>query len=262
MEIHRTAIVHPKAKLADSVIIGPFTLIGENVVIKDNTRIGTHCSIEGWTAVGRDNQIFNGTVIGSPPQDLKYKGERSFIEIGDNNIIREYVTINPGTALDEKTVIGNNNLLMAYSHVAHNCIIANNTIVANGGTLAGHVIIEDKAIIGGLVAIHQFARVGKLSIVGGCSKVVQDIPPFSMCDGHPAKVYSLNYVGLKRAGVPKIDCLNLKRAFKIIFFSNLSLKSAITQVEQEIPNAELIPYLINFIKNSKRGLSKRCKESD
>jgi UDP-N-acetylglucosamine acyltransferase len=261
MKIHKTAIVHPKAKLANSVSVDAYTLIGENVVIKDNTHIGAHCCLGGWTTIGRANRIFTGAVIGSPPQDLKYKGERSFVIIGDNNIIREYVTINPGTAKEEKTIIGNNNLLMAYSHIAHNCRLGNDTIIANGGTLAGHVTIEDKAIIGGLVAIHQFTRVGKLSIVGGCSKVVQDIPPFSTCDGHPARVYSLNSIGLKRAGISKKDCLDLKKAFKILFFSSLSLATAIKKLEREFSNSELVSYLVNFIKESKRGISKKITPS-
>jgi len=257
MKIHKSAIVHQKAKLADSVSIGPCALIGENVVIGADTVIGAHCVIEGRTTIGKANRIFTGVVIGSPPQDLKYRGERSYIEIGDNNSIREYVTVNPGTAQDEKTVIGNNNLVMAYSHIAHNCILKDNVIIANGGTLAGHVIIESKAIIGGLVAIHQFTRIGRLSIVGGCSKVVQDIPPFSTCDGHPARVYSVNSIGLKRSGVSGKDCLDLKKAFKILFFSHLSLKTAIEKLEQEFSNSEFVSYLINFVKKSKRGISRR-----
>jgi len=257
MEVHRTAIIHPKAKLADSVSIGPYSIIGEHVVIKENTCIGAHCCIEGYTTIGLRNKVFTGAVIGSPPQDLKFKGERSFIEIGDDNTIREYVTINPGTAKDEKTVIGNNNLLMAYSHIAHNCLVGNNIIIANGGTLAGHVTIEDKAIIGGLVAIHQFTRIGKLSIIGGCSKVVQDIPPFSTCDGHPARIYGLNSTGLKRDGVSREDRLALKKVFKILFFSDLSLSGAISQAKKEFSKCELVSYLIDFIKKSKRGIAKK-----
>ncbi len=257
MKIHKSAIVHQKAKLADSVSIGPCALIGENVVIGADSVIGAHCVIEGRTTIGKANRIFTGVVIGSPPQDLKYRGERSYIEIGDNNSIREYVTVNPGTAQDEKTVIGNNNLVMAYSHIAHNCILKDNAIIANGGTLAGHVIIESKAIIGGLVAVHQFTRIGRLSIVGGCSKVVQDIPPFSTCDGHPARVYSVNSIGLKRSGVSSKDCLDLKKAFKLLFFSHLSLKTAIEKLEQEFSNSEFVSYLINFVKKSKRGISRK-----
>lgn len=258
MKIYETAVVHPKAKLADSVSIGPYAVIGENVTIKDNTQVGAHCVIEGWTTIGSGNKIFSGAVIGSPPQDLKYKGVRSFVEIADNNIIREYVTVNPGTSEGEQTIIGSDNLIMAYSHIAHNCVIANNIVIANGGTLAGHVEIEDRAVVGGLVAIHQFTRVGRLSIIGGCSKVVQDIPPFSTCDGHPAEIYGLNSVGLKRMEISSEDCLELKKAFKILFFSNLPVSSAVEKIRQEFPrNSQFISFLLDFISRSKRGLSKR-----
>lgn len=260
MTIHKTAIVHQKAKLDSSVTVGPYSLIGENVIIGENTSIGAHCVVEGWTAIGQGNKIFTGAVIGSVPQDRKYAGKRSFVEIGANNIIREYVTINPGTDEDDKTIIGSDNLIMAYSHIAHNCVIGNGVIIANGGTLAGHVTIEDKAVIGGLVAVHQFCRVGKLSIIGGCSKVVQDIPPFSTSDGHPARVYGINSIGLSRAGISSKDSLDLKKAFKILFFSNLSISTAVENLKKEISQNSLISYLIDFVTTSKRGISRKCEE--
>jgi UDP-N-acetylglucosamine acyltransferase len=254
--IHPTAIIHPQAKLADGVSVGPFSIIGENVAIGAGTRIGANCLIEGHTSIGRDNRIFKGAVIGTIPQDLKYRGEETNLIIGDANIIREYVTINLGTSAKGQTRIGNNNLIMAYAHIAHDCIVGDNVIIANCGTLAGHVEIQDKAIIGGLVAIHQFVRIGKFSIIGGCSKVVQDIPPFSACDGHPAKVYGLNTVGLKRAGFSGEVLLSLKRAFKILFKSGLSLTHALEEINRQVPDSEQLRELVGFMKNSKRGIAR------
>jgi UDP-N-acetylglucosamine acyltransferase len=254
MKIHPTAIISEEAKIGSDVEIGPYTVIGPNVEIKEKTRIGAHCLIEGNTKIGSGCQIFTGAVIGSIPQDLKYKGETSFLEIGGNNIIREYVTINPGTSEESKTIIGNNNLIMAYSHIAHDCKIGNNCIIANCGTLAGYVLIEDRAIVGGLVAVHQFCRIGELSMIGGCSKVVQDVPPYSTCDGHPAKVYGINLVGLRRQGIQEEVIKDLKRAFRIIFFSGLSFSSSLKRVQDEIPSHKEIAHLIEFIKSSKRGI--------
>jgi len=253
-DIHPTAIVDPKAKLAETVKVGPYSFIGPNVFIDEGTVIGANCVIDGNTRIGKNCRIFTGAVIGSIPQDLKFKGEETFLEIGDNNIIREYVTINLGTKATGKTIIGNNNLIMAYSHIAHDCVVGNGVIIANVGTLAGHVTIEDKAVIGGMVAIHQFVRVGTLSIIGGCSKVIQDIPPYSTCDGHPAKFYGLNVVGLKRAGI-KLDVRNaLKTALKLIFLSGLSISHALEEIEKKLPAYPEIKHLIDFVRSSQRGI--------
>jgi len=259
MQIHSSAIVSPKAKIESSVVVGPFSIIGDNVNIGANTIIGSHCVIEGNTAIGSGCQVFTGAVIGSRPQDLKFKGEDVFLEIGSNNIIREYCTLNPGTGEGGKTVVGDNNLLMAYSHVAHDCRVGSNCVLANNSTLAGHVTIEDRAVIGGIVAIHQFVRVGMLSIIGGCSKVVQDIPPFSTCDGHPARVYGLNLIGLRRKGVSRDSIKQIDQAFKLIFNSGLSVKHAAEKVEKELTITEEISYLVNFIKSSERGLTRSCR---
>ncbi|MFH1359999.1 MAG: acyl-ACP--UDP-N-acetylglucosamine O-acyltransferase [Candidatus Omnitrophota bacterium] len=256
MNIHSTAIVHPKAKIGKNVSIGPYSILSADVTIGENTRIGNFCILEGHTTIGRDCQIFTGAVIGSIPQDKKYKThEKAFLEIGDGNIFREYVTVNPGTGEGGKTIIGCNNLFMAYAHVAHDCIIANGCVLANNGTAAGHVILEDKAIVGGLTGVHQFVRLGYLSITGGCSKVVQDIPPFSKCDGHPAKVYGLNLVGLKRAKIPIESIHLLKKSFKILFYSGLTKAHAIEKIEKEITLNKEVKHLIEFVKASKRGLS-------
>jgi UDP-N-acetylglucosamine acyltransferase len=261
MSIHTSALVSKKAKLADGVCVGPYSVIGDKVVIGAGSKIGAHCVIDGNTAIGKNCEVFTGAVVGSRPQDLKYKGENNFLVIGDNNIIREYTTFNPATKDGGKTVIGNNNLFMAYSHIAHDCIVSNDCIIANSGTLAGHVTLEDKAVIGGLVAIHQFVRVGKLSIVGGCSKVVQDIPPFSTCDGHPARVYGLNLIGLRRNGYSRDSIGNLKQAFKILFNSGLSTKHALERLEQELPIDNEVAYLIGFLKDSQRGVVRSYRKA-
>ena len=259
-KIHKTAIVSKKEKLADDVSVGPYTIIGDNVEVSFGTKIGAHCVIEGNTKIGKGCEVFTGSVIGSQPQDLKYKGAKSFLNIGDNNIIREYCTFNPGTEEGGQTLVGNNNLFMAYSHVAHDCIVANDCVLANNGTLAGHVTIEDKAVVGGLTAIHQFVRVGRLSIIGGCSKVVQDIPPYSTCDGHPALVYGLNLVGLRRHKVPKDSIKQLDDAFKILFNTGLTAKHALEKLATEIKPVQEVSYLVNFIQNSERGIAHSCRK--
>lgn len=259
MSIHPSAIVSSKAKLASGVFIGPFSVIGDQVNIGADTKIGAHCVIEGNTSIGKNCEIFTGAVVGSRPQDLKFRDEKVFLEIGNNNIIREYCTLNPGTAEGSKTVVGNDNLLMAYSHVAHDCQVGNGCVLANNSTLAGHVSIEDKAVIGGLVAIHQFVRIGMLAIIGGCSKVVQDIPPFSTCDGHPARIYGLNLIGLRRKGINHEAIKKIDQAFKLFFNSGLSVKHALEKVEKEIDKTEEIKYLINFVKSSERGLTRSCR---
>jgi len=252
--IQSTAQVSPGAQIADDVEIAHYAVLGPEVKIGSGTTIGNHCVITGRTTIGENCRVFTGAVLGSIPQDLKYKEEKTELIIGDNNTIREYVTMNLGTVASGKTVIGNNNLIMAYAHVAHDCVIGNNVVLANVGTLAGHIVIEDHAIVGGLAAIHQFVRVGAFSIIGGCSKVNQDVPPYSMCDGNPIKVRGLNKVGLDRAGINKEIRRNLKHAFTILFNSGLTISHAIAKIEEELPNIAEIARLVNFIKNSKRGI--------
>lgn len=253
-KIHATAIVSKKARLGKDVEVSPYAIIEGGAVIKDGTKIGAHCVIYGNATLGKNCQLFTGVVIGSPPQDLKYRGEKSFLEIGDNNIIREYCTFNPGTSEGGKTIVGNNNFFMAYAHVAHDCRIGSHCLIANCGTLAGHVVMEDHSIVSGLAAVHQFVRIGRLAIVGGCSKVVQDIPPFSTCDGHPAHLYGLNLVGLKRNNIPRDTINKLDRCFKILFNSGLTMKNALAKVKKEIHSNSEIACLIDFIKNSTRGV--------
>lgn len=255
-KIHPTAIISKKANLHKNVEVGPYTVIGDKVKIAKGTKILNNVTISGITEIGEGNKIFSGAVIGSPPQDLKYKGEESRLCIGNNNVIREFTTINPGTQ-NNSTRIGDNNLLMAYSHIAHDCRVGNKCVFANNATLAGHVEVEDEVVIGGLSAVHQFVRVGKMAIIGGCSKVVQDVPPYSTCDGHPAKVYGINYIGLKRAGVSKESMRQLKTAFKILFHSELSLSHAIDEIKKEFTNlSQELSHLIDFVSKSKRGIGR------
>ena len=251
--IHPTAIIHPDAVLGEGVEVGPWAIIAGTVKIGARTKVGPRVTIEGRTMIGEDNEIFTGAVVGSLTQDKKADGGVSYLKIGDRNTIREYATLNPGTLNGTETVIGNDNLLMAYAHVAHDCTIHNGVTLANNATLAGHVIVEDGAILGGLSAVHQFVRIGKLSITGGCSKVVQDIPPFMMVDGHPAHAFGINAVGLDRAGFPAEEKSAIKKAFKIIFKSGLILKNVIKQIRQDIPLGPSIQTIIDFLEKSERG---------
>lgn len=251
--IHPTAIVHPDAELGEGVEVGPFAIIEANVRIGDRTKVGPRVTFEGYTTIGEDNEIFTGAVIGSPTQDKKFDGGISYLRIGSRNKIREYVTMNPGTKEGTETVVGNDNLLMAYVHIAHDCIVHNHTVLANAATLAGHVIVEDRAIIGGLTGVHQFVRIGSLAIIGGCSKVVQDVPPFMMVDGHPARAFGINSVGLDRANFSPDEKAAIKKAFKIIFRSKVSLKTSLKQLEK-ISSHQSIQTLVAFLSQCERGI--------
>ena len=260
-KVHPTAVVHPGAEISDDVKIGPYSIIGEHVSIGRGTRIRSQVVIEGYSRIGQDNNIFTGAVIGSPPQDLKFKGEKSFLEIGNRNTIREFVTINVGTrGGGGKTVIGNDNLLMAYCHVAHDCILGNNVIMANGATLGGHVTLEDRVIISGLTGVHHYVRVGCMTLVGGCSKVLADIPPYCIADGHPAKVRGLNSVGVRRNNVPPERRNHLKRAYKLLCRSGLNSSQAVERIQDEIPETPEIRHLVEFVKNISQGKMGRAKQ--
>lgn len=255
--IHPTAVISNKAKLGRNVEVGPYTVIEGSISIGEGTIIGAHCVLLGNTTIGKNCRIFTGAVIGDRPQDLKYKGENSLLIIGDNNTIREYSTINPGTGEGGKTIIGDHNLFMANAHVAHDCVIGNHCVLVNAATLAGHVVVEDKALISGLTAVHQFVRIGRLAIVGGCSKVVQDIPPFSTCDGHPARIYGLNLIGLKRNNISRDTIDRLKRAYKVFFRSGMTIKNALTRMEQGFLSDPEVAHLVDFLKQkSSRGVSR------
>lgn len=253
-KIHRTAIVAKGAQIDSEVEIGPFSVIGSKVKIGKGTKIASHCVIDNDTTIGSGCKVFPGASLGSIPQDLKYSGAPSAVIIGNNNIIREYVTINLGTEEGSQTIVGNSNLLMAYSHVAHDCHVGSHCIIANCGALAGHVTLEDRVVVGGLVAIHQFVRVGTMSIIGGCSKVVTDIPPYSTCDGHPARFFGLNLVGLKRAGIGSMTIRDLKLAYKILFQSGLTKSHALEEIQKTIKMTPEINHLVSFVSSSSRGI--------
>jgi UDP-N-acetylglucosamine acyltransferase len=255
MKIHETAIVHPEAILGEDVEVGPYSIIEDEVKIGNRTEIGPYVHIKKWSTIGEDCHIYESVVIGSEPKDLKHKpGSRSYVIIGDRNAIHEYTSIARATATEASTVIGNDNLLMAYVHVAHDCVIGDKTILASFATLGGHVIVENRAIVAAQSSIHQFVRVGNLGFAGACAKIVQDVPPYTIADGYPARVRCLNTVGLVRNGVSPEKRLLLKRAFKILFRSKLNKTLAIKKVQEEVEMCEEIEYLLKFVESSKRGI--------
>ena len=254
--IHSTAIVHPNAKLGKDVIVGPGAIIGEHVEIGDGTQIGAHVVIGGWTTIGKRCEIYPSASIGLEPQDLKFKGEK----IGDETVIREFVTISRATGEGEETRVGNNCLLQACTHVAHNCIVGNNVIMSNCAGLAGHAILEDRVVIGGLAGIHQFVKIGRNAMVGGMAKVVQDIPPYVIADGQPARVIGLNSVGLSRAGISEEVRRDLKQAFRIIYRSGFSLSKAIEEMEMQLDSSVEIENLLRFLRNADRGIMRTRRD--
>jgi UDP-N-acetylglucosamine acyltransferase len=256
IKVHKTAIISTGVKLSPGVSIGPYSIIEEGATIGDNVRIGSHCVVTGQTTLGKNCKVYTGAVIGSPPQDLKHQADDNvFLNIGENNVIREYVTMNPGTLEGGgKTIVGNDNLFMAYSHVAHDCVIGNNCVMANAATLAGHVTLEDNAVLGGFSAVHQFARLGRLSIVGGCTKITQDVPPFSMVVGNPGKVLRTNVVGLQRAKITEDTIKRLSQAFKILFRLGLSKTNALEKVQKDVKMCSELEHLVFFCKTTERGL--------
>jgi UDP-N-acetylglucosamine acyltransferase len=256
--IHPTAIIDSKAEISEGVEIGPYSVIEKNVLIGEGTKIGPHVVIREGTYIGKQCQISQFASIGEAPQSVGYKGEKTFLQIGDHNIIREFVTLHRGTIKGGgKTVIGNENFLMAYSHVAHDCQIGNQVVMANGATLAGHILIEDFAIIGGLSAIHQFCRVGTYAIVGGLTGVLLDIPPYTKAQGDIAKLFGLNTIGLKRANFSEETLRALKKAYRIIFRSSLTLEKAMKRVvEDEISQTPEVQHFLQFIQCSKRGITR------
>ncbi len=255
IEVHGAAIVHDGAELGKDVTIGPYSVIGPDVKIGDGTSVASNVLIEGCTTIGAGNTIFHGAVLGTPPQDLKYRGARTLVKIGDNNMIREYATVNTATNEGDATVIGSGCLLMAYSHVAHDCIIGDNVILANAVNLAGHVTIHDYAILGGMVPVHQFVRIGVHSFVGGGSRVAKDVLPYVKIAGSPPKVSGLNTVGLKRRGFEDSQLESIKAAYRLIYRSGLNVTQAIERIEIEVEPSEEIETLLDFIRGSQRGIT-------
>lgn len=258
-KIHPTAYVDKKAELAENVEIGPNVYVGPFVFIDDGTVVKANSYIETHTRIGKNNQIGPFAVIGTPPQHLSYKGEETHVEIGDNNLIREFVTIHRGTTLDEGiTRIGNNNLLMSYVHIAHDCKVGNLVIMSNNATLGGHVIVYDRVVMGGFSAVHQFCRIGSFAFVSGMSGVVKDVPPFVKVFGVPAKIQGLNIVGLKRAGFSKEEIRKISQALGIFLDGPATLSEVIQELKDIFENEPWVKILIDFLENpSKQGIMRR-----
>lgn len=252
--IHRTALVDPSAELGLDVTVGPFVVIGPRVVIGDRCEVAAHAVVERNTRLGSDVTVGYGTVLGADPQDLKYKGEETWVEIGDGTILREYCTINRGTPATGKTTVGRRCFIMTYVHVAHDCVIGDDVILANSIQMAGHVTVDDRAIISGLVPIHQFVRVGTYAFVGGGSRVNQDVPPYTKAVGNPVHLYGLNSVGLQRAGFAPEVKLALKKAYRLVFNSHLTVSQGIARARAEIPAVGEVETFLRFIEASQRGV--------
>ena len=254
MSIHPTAIISPDAHLDEGVTIGPYTIIGPEVRVGKNTAIGPHVVIEQLTEIGDSCKIDQFASIGGDPQDLKYRGEKTKVIIGNHNTIREFATISRATTADiGVTIIGDHNLLMAYSHVAHNCKLGNHIILANSANLAGHIHVEDYAIVGGLTGVHQFTRIGAHCIIGGASAVNKDVPPYTMASGNHAKLYGLNQVGMRRRGFSEETIAALKLAYRIVFRTAMLRKDAVAKVKNEVPDCPEVRQFVAFIESSTRG---------
>lgn len=254
MKIHPTAIIHKKAELDETVTVGPYAIIEEDVRIKGGTEIRTRAYIASGTRIGSNCTIHPGAIIGYDPQVRDLKETKSYLEIGDNNILREYVTIHRSMYEGKATRLGHNNFIMANVHIAHDCQIGSYVTLTNGVALAGHVTVEDKVFISGSVLVHQFVRIGRLSMIGGAAKVVQDIPPYLLIDGQPARVCGLNVVGLTRADISPEIRTELKKAYKILYQSGLNTSDALEKIAEEIAVSEELNHFIDFIKNSERGI--------
>jgi UDP-N-acetylglucosamine acyltransferase len=253
--IHETALVDRRAEIDSDVAIGPYSLVGKHVRIGKGCRVKSHVVIEGRTTLGEGNVLFQFATVGSVPQDLKYKGEPSELIIGNHNTIREFVSLNPGTAGGGMvTRLGDGNLLMMYCHIAHDCILGSHNIIANGATLGGHVVIEDYVIVGGLVGIHQFTKVGQGAILGAGSMVSKDVPPYCNATGDRARLHGLNIEGLKRRGFGPEKIEALRKAYRIMFRSKLKTRAAIVKIRQELSGYAEAQQLVTFVENSQRGI--------
>ncbi len=260
-QIHPTAIVSPKAQLADGVVVGPFCIVEEDVRLGENTSLESYVVIKRGTQIGRNCRVFPHCAIGHEPQDAKYKGEDTRVIIGDGNIFREMVTIHRATGDGEATIIGHNNMFMAYAHLGHNCSVGDNNMISNSTGISGHVTIEDRVVIGGFVGIHQFVHIGKMAMVGGLSKVVQDVPPFCMADGRPADIRGLNTRGMRRNGITPEERGQISSAYKLLYRSGLNTSQAMERIRAEVPPSEPLDYLTSFIDRVREGRLGRQDES-
>ena len=255
--IHKTAIIHRDAEIPTDCEIGPYCVIGDDITLGEGCVLRSHVVLEGPSRIGKKNEFYPFCSIGQRTQDLKYDGEPTHLEIGDGNTFREFVTVNRATAKGAKTIIGSRSNFLAYTHIAHDCVLGSGIVMSNCGTLAGHVVVEDHAIIGGLAAVHQFCRIGALAIIGGCSKVVQDIPPYMMADGNPAEVRTVNKVGLERHGVGEEAQKALRSAYKLLYReSGLNIGDAVARIRKDLPDLAEVRHLCDFVDRSERGISR------
>jgi UDP-N-acetylglucosamine acyltransferase len=254
LQIHPTAIVDSTAKIGSGTVIGPYSVIGADVVLGEDCWLQHHVTLCGPMRAGGKNKFYAYCSDGQQTQDLKYRGEPTYLEIGHENTFREFVTVNRSTTSEGKTRVGDRGNFLAYSHIGHDCTVGNEVVFSNNSTLAGHVEVDDYAIMGGLTAVHQFCRIGRFAITGGCSKIVQDVPPFMIADGNPAKVRGINLVGMERKGVPPETVKLIKEAFRIIYRSKYNTRQALEAIRKELPATEEITLLINFIEKSERGI--------
>ena len=254
VQIHPTALVDPKSKLGAGTMVGPYCVIGPDVVIGENCWLQHHVTLQGPMKAGGRNKFYAYCSIGQQTQDLKYAGEPTYLEIGDDNTFREFVTVNRSTKSDGKTNVGSRGNFLAYSHIGHDCDVGNEVVFSNNGTLAGHVKVGDNAVMGGLTAVHQFCRIGRFAITGGCSKIVQDVPPFMIADGNPAEIRSVNLIGLERKNFPADRVKPIKEAFRLIYRSKYNTAQALEAIGKELPQTDEIREIVEFIQKSERGI--------
>jgi UDP-N-acetylglucosamine acyltransferase len=254
VQIHSTAIVDPSARLGAGTIVGPYCIIGANVSLGEECWLQHHVTLTGPMAAGARNKFYAYCSIGQQTQDLKYQGEPTYLEVGNENTFREFVTVNRSTSSSGKTRIGSCGNFLAYSHIGHDCSVGDNVVFSNNGTLAGHVEVEDHAVMGGLTAVHQFCRIGRFAITGGCSKIVQDVPPFMIADGNPAKVRGINLIGLERKNFPAENLKVIKEAFRLIYRSKLNTRQALEAIRKDLPQTTEIAQIVEFIQKSERGI--------
>lgn len=254
VQIHPTAIVDPAAQLGPGTIVGPYCVVAAEVALGPECWLQHHVTLSGPMTAGKGNKFYAYCSIGQQTQDLKYQGEPTYLEIGDENTFREFVTVNRSTSSNGQTRIGSCGNFLAYSHIGHDCIVGDNVVFSNNGTLAGHVQVGDNAVMGGLTAVHQFCRIGRFAITGGCSKIVQDVPPFMIADGNPAKVRGINLIGLERKNFPAENLKTIKEAFRLIYRSKLNTRQAIDAMRKDLPPTEEIKEIIEFIQTSERGI--------
>jgi UDP-N-acetylglucosamine acyltransferase len=254
VQIHPTAVVDPKSELGAGTMVGPYCVIGPDVVIGENCWLQHHVTLQGPMTAGARNKFYAYGSIGQQTQDLKYAGEPTYLEIGDENTFREFVTVNRSTKSDGKTKIGSRGNFLAYSHIGHDCTVGNEVVFSNNGTLAGHVQVGDNAVMGGLTAVHQFCRIGRFAITGGCSKIVQDVPPFMIGDGNPAEIRGVNLIGLERKNFPADRVKSIKEAFRLIYRSKYNTAQALEAMAKELPQTDEIREIVEFIQKSERGI--------